>query len=543
MNNHKSLLVALSFALLGLVGCADDPHAGSEENRAGTSGIGDAVGGSSEIAGEAGDAGVGGNADLGSGGNAGNNEAGSATAEGGSAGQDVGVGGSGVGGQGVGGVVELGGTGNGGSDPGVGGTGGVGGSALALYPAFDTSLLMWSGQQFNEPTLPQDADGTHVTANDETTFADAFATGHVTITVPSGTSIPYAYTSGSDVEVIISAGASLQHIRLEQAHRVRYRGPGTIGAIDIASAESDAVSDIVFDGVVINPHGTDGDGQPFTVPEARDGTIIAGGNRIAFLHSVIRGPTEQEAAVHDKRLVFYFTYGPQDLLFADCNIATDADPSNPQDAWVFRFTSGEPGRGLRRVLIVDSTMEMRATAGQAVLRFSGEAEATMPSALIEDVMLYRSTLVSIFDPGGIIHSQDAGGAQTDDIFMRECTTVMSDLGGSSLWTFGARLDSSVNGLGRDRRWHFVDHTYRARSPAVVDAAAIAAFMDEAPSVDDGADWQYLGEFADPTARDRAVFEYDEDIASAWPADAVGSWPSVFSPLVGAVIGSNPHLLP
>ena len=68
-------------------------------------------------------------------------------------------------------------------------------------------------------------------------------------------------------------------------------------------------------------------------------------------------------------------------------------------------------------------------------------------------------------------------------------------------------------------------------------------MEMAADAGPGADWQYLGTASDPTSRDGATFVIDPGIDAQWPTDSVGAWPTIHSPLVGADIGANPHMLP
>jgi hypothetical protein len=164
--------------------------------------------------------------------------------------------------------TEGGGTGGvrtGGTGIATGAAGGTGGGSVVEGPVleypFDNELIMWSEKTFTYPTLPKDAASSQVTATDARTLSNAVSQGKATLTVPSGTSLPHSLLSGQDVEIIIEQGASIQSVDLQDAHRIRFRGPGTIGAITIFSPESDSVSDIVFDGVVVNPHGTDVQGS------------------------------------------------------------------------------------------------------------------------------------------------------------------------------------------------------------------------------------------------------------------------------------------
>jgi hypothetical protein len=165
--------------------------------------------------------------------------------------------------------------------------------------------------------------------------------------------------------------------------------------------------------------------------------------------------------------------------------------------------------------------------------------------LIENVLIYQNTLVNTMNPGAVILSQDPAPVETSGIYVRESTTVMSDLGnrgGQNLWAFGGRPASSGSG-GTDMLFHIVDHTFVARSESCVNEGQVAGIMSAGQRL--GWDLQYLGTAADPTSRAGAVFEYDADIEILWDTGgADGDWPEIRSPLVGLerVIGRSPHAL-
>src|SRR5262249_10236498 len=156
-----------------------------------------------------------------------------------------------------------------------------------------------------------------------------------------------------------------------------------------------------------------------------------------------------------------------------------------------------------QMLFIDSTMQTMIQA----FRFSSPNNGP-----IENVMLYRTTLVNMNGPDNVIHSQDTAPVTTNGIYLRECTSVMSDKdevgmppNASHLHVFGGRPDVSSMG-GKDAQWYVVDHVYKARNDVIVQPSYLQSIMSAGSAL--GWDLQYLGTAANPASTTGAKFVYD-----------------------------------
>ncbi len=390
---------------------------------------------------------------------------------------------------------------------------------LGLYPPFERDLIMWPDGDFREPALPRNAN-TIITVDSTESFQQALSQSHCSIRIFSGSvlyeaSIP---NSSTDIEIFIESGASIRFMFIHngsKSQRVRFRGPGKIGAISLLNA-----SDVVFDGVVFDPVG-------LGVPE---GCIsIEESSRVAILNCVGRSNDGDNCCFWINGLV-------SDFLMANCNFAVDSAPDS--NKWVVRLNNDrhDPVMAMRRLLFVDSTMQ---TYNQA-FRFSSDG---VDASYFDKVMLYRCKLVNVENGGNVIHSQDQAPVDTNHVYLRDCVTVMA---GGEAWAFGGNPSThALDDRANDWLWHVVDHTYVADAETTIDASMLRGIMAGGAAL--GWDLQYLGTASRPMRLDGAVFLYDPGISSLWRDNdySTPSWPEIRSPLVGddVIIGRNPHIIP
>lgn len=402
---------------------------------------------------------------------------------------------------------------------------------LALYPSFSRSRIMWPGGDFNEPTLPQGS-LTTVTATNDSQFASAMSAGSRQITVPTGTALgAFNGTVGNDIEVVIQSGASVLDIQIGSGARIRVRGPGKAASLGCSR------SDVVFDGLVLDPEG-------LNYYNSGNTTIGVGDcSRVAFLNIIARAKAEQIPPTAIKPCLFFALGAVQDLLVANCNWAVPSGGSPGDARWCVRLENldGTRAAPMQRQLWLDC---MQQTEHES-FRFSGGGSSGT-NGLIQKVQCDGCWFVNTASPNAVFHSQDESPIWTNYVYLRSCTTVMGDsqdTGGTfnfgptpNFMTFGAPLN-----LANDALVYAVDHHYIGRVTGCVTAAQLASI--EASAASFGWDCHLRGTAANPSATNGASFSYDTAVPTTWATDGSATgWRQVVSALVGAVgpVSGDPY---
>lgn len=396
------------------------------------------------------------------------------------------------------------------SPPGSGG----GGTPLALYPAYDKGRILWTSGDFTEPALPQGT-LTDVTANNDSQFVTACLAGSRRITIPSGVTLgDNSIQCANDLEIIVEG--NITRFAVRKGQRIRIRGStspnkGYVQNLDMAP-QGGTVSDIVVDGIKT----TTGFGTIYNV------------QRFAFLNCVGKSASDSP--------IFLVQFGSTDWLVANCNFACPPrfDGNHNRNEWVCRIDNSDDGSSpsaLQRVLWVDCTFQQYIQAWR------------YGSNVCQKIQLDRCTLVNIAEPSNVFYSDGFSGQTSDQVYLRNCTTVMSDAsspGNLALDRFGG-----VPAVGyTDLHCHAVDHAYIARATSVLTSAMLATIETAGNSHSPAESLRYRRSLADATATNGHTLTYDSSIESKWQADssANAQWQTVTSALLGGTVGNNPHIL-